>query len=217
MLDLLHQQQPDEVVWDSWRSPTGGDWGNCSVKGDPGAVGATPPLAQEGSGSDLSLTTPKKMSLNIKCPCRIILSSHLFLTMIQFCVTNRCKLFYEGARVRSVLSLSSVCLGRLIRQVWQLRLKEQPRISHMSLWQRDPPSYSSNSRISGLSWRTSLIYYTYFCTYISVTENKDQTNMWAKVITRQSIQEIKVNLNFPLFFKAGNRKCPPQHTLVKVR
>lgn len=99
-------------------------------------------------------------------------------------------MFYEGARVQSVLSLS-ICLCRLIRQGRQQRLKEQPRISHMSLLQRDPPSYSSNSGISGLS--------RHVCTYISVTENKDQTNMWARVITRQSIQEIKAKLNSPHF------------------
>lgn len=35
------------------------------------------------------------------------------------------------------------------------------------LLHRDPPSYSSNSGISGLSQHTSLIYYTCFCTCIS--------------------------------------------------
>lgn len=66
------------------------------------------------------------------------------------------------------------------QQINQTRLATEVERAEGHKWkrtQRDPPGSSSNSRILGLLWRTSLIYYSYFCT---LSENKP--NLWVKVI-----------------------------------
>lgn len=111
----------------------------------------------------------------------------------------------EGAWVRSVLPSSNICLCRLIRQVWQQRLKEE-RVA--------APERPTEQVIKPRNLR-SIAAHVIDLLYIFL-----HISPWLRIKIKQICEWelLPVSLSRRLksiwilhIFKAGNRRCPPPH------